>query len=126
MPLSLRDAVQLGLRDNQSIAASEAAVKVADAQVSVAKSGWLPKLNYTESVTRGNNPVYVFGALLTQHQFTEQNFELDSLNRPGFLDNFQSLITLEQPIYDAGRRALRPKRRRRTGRSAPRRSDVRR
>ena len=72
--LSLRDAVQLGLRENQSIAASEAAIKAADAQVSVAKSGLLPKLNYTESVTRGNNPVYVFGSLLTQHQFSEQNF----------------------------------------------------
>ncbi len=104
--LSLRDAVQLGLRENQSIAASEAAVKVADSQVSGARSGWLPKLNYTESLTRGNNPVYVFGALLTQHQFTEQDFGLESLNRPGFLDNFQSLVTLEQPLYDAGRTRL--------------------
>ncbi len=104
--LSLRDAVHLGLRENQSITASEAAIKAADAQVSVAKSGLLPKLNYTESVTRGNNPVYVFGSLLTQHQFTERNFSVDTLNRPGFLDNFQSLIVLEQPIYDAGKTHL--------------------
>jgi outer membrane protein len=104
--LSLRDAVHLGLRENQSITASEAAIKAADAQVSVAKSGLLPKLNYTESVTRGNNPVYVFGSLLTQHQFSEQNFAVDTLNRPGFLDNFQSLIVLEQPIYDAGKTHL--------------------
>ena len=32
-------------------------------------AGKLPKVNYSESFTRGDNPVYVFGSLLTQHQF---------------------------------------------------------
>jgi len=67
-----------------------------------ARAGGLPKLNYSESFTRSNNPVFVFGSLLTQHQFTEQNFAIGPLNRPDFLNNFQSLVTVDQTVYDAG------------------------
>ena len=67
-----------------------------------AKSGWLPRLNYSESVTRGDNPVFVFSSLLTQHQFTERNFGIGALNRPHALNNFQSQLNLDQVIYDAG------------------------
>jgi outer membrane protein TolC len=58
---------------------------------------------------RSDNPVLVFSSLLTQHQFSETNFGITPLNRPGFLNNFQSLVTADQPLYDAGknRRAVR-------------------
>jgi outer membrane protein TolC len=47
--------------------------------------------------------------LLSQHQFGEQNFQIGPLNRPDFLNNFQSQITADQSLYDAGqtRRAVR-------------------
>jgi outer membrane protein TolC len=40
--------------------------------------------------------------ILTQHQFGEQNFQIGPLNRPNFLNNFQSQITADQSLYDAG------------------------
>jgi outer membrane protein TolC len=104
--LSLRDAVDLGLKQNPALTASDAAIKAAAAQIGVARSGLLPKVNYTESLTRSDNPVFVFGSLLTQHRFTQSNFALDRLNRPEFLDDFQSAISVDQPIYDAGRTRL--------------------
>jgi outer membrane protein len=100
--LSLRDAVGLALRDNPAIAATAAAAKASDARVVQARSGTLPKVNYSESFSRGNNPVYVFGSLLTQHQFGPGNFDIGSLNRPDALNNFQSQLTLDQVLYDAG------------------------
>src|SRR5690349_1984547 len=100
--LSLRDAVRVALHNNSSLAASSAAVDAAAARVDQARGGRLPKVNYSESWTAGNNPVYVFGSLLTQHQFTAENFNLSTLNRPDALNNFQSLVTVDQPIYDAG------------------------
>jgi outer membrane protein TolC len=100
--LSLRDAVRLALRENKGLAASTAAIAAAGARIDQARGGALPKLNYTESFTRGNNPVYVFGALLTQQQFGMENFNIGPLNRPDALNNFQSLLTVDQPIYDAG------------------------
>ena len=100
--VSLKDAVHLALEKNKSVEASTAARNVAERRVAQAKAGNLPKVNYSESWTRSDNPVFVFGSLLTQHQFGEQNFQIGSLNRPDFLNNFQSQITDDQSLYDAG------------------------
>jgi len=107
--LSLRDAVRLALANNKSIEASGAGKDAAQSRITQAKSGLLPKVNYSESWTRSDNPVFVFSSLLTQHQFGAQNFEIGSLNRPDFLNNFQSQVSGEQPLYDGGktRRAVR-------------------
>ncbi len=101
-PLTLREAVRLALAGNPSIAAAAEGGRAADARVEAARGGRLPKLNYSESWVRSNNPVFVFSSLLTQHQFGPDNFAIGPLNRPGFLNNFQSLVTVNQPIYDAG------------------------
>lgn len=85
--LSLHEAVQLANKQNKSFEASRAAVNVAASTVQEARAGMRPKLDYSESLTRSNNPVFVFGSLLTQHQFTQANFGIYALNRPGFLDN---------------------------------------
>ncbi|HVO99277.1 MAG TPA: TolC family protein [Bryobacteraceae bacterium] len=101
-PMSLKDAVRRGLEKNKAVVASAEAQKAADSRIAEARSGSLPKVSYSESWTRSDNPVYVFSSLLTQHQFTEENFQLGPLNRPDFLNNFQSLISADQPLYDAG------------------------
>ena len=100
--LSLRQAVQLALRENQAIAAADAAGRVAAARMDEARSGRLPKLNYSESFVRSDNPVFVFGSLLTQHQFSVESFNIGPLNRPDSINNFQSLLSVDQPLYDAG------------------------
>jgi len=101
-PLSLKDAVRTALESNKSIEASSAAQQAAESKVQEARGGFLPKVNYSESWTRSDNPVFVFSSLLTQHQFGEQNFLLGPLNRPDFLNNFQSLVTADQTLFDAG------------------------
>lgn len=101
-PMSLNDAVHLALNQNQSIAASGAARKAANARIAEARSGNLPKVNYSESWARSDNPVFVFSSLLTEHQFGDQNFQIGPLNRPDFLNNFQSQVTADQTLYDAG------------------------
>ena len=100
--LSLRDAVQLALRENKAVAASDAGVRASAAHIEEARAGRLPKLNYSESFVRGNNPVFVFSSLLTQHQFGVENFTIESLNRPDAINNFQSVFSVDQTLYDAG------------------------
>ncbi|MBM3752901.1 MAG: TolC family protein [Acidobacteria bacterium] len=51
----------------------------------------------------GNNPVYVFSSLLTQRQFREPNFAINSLVRPDPVANFQSQIGIDQVLHDFGR-----------------------
>lgn len=108
-PLSLREAVRAALMKNKTIEASAAGVKAAEARIRQAQGGLLPKLNYSESFARSDNPVYVFSSLLTQHRFAAENFNLGPLNRPDALNNFQSQLTLDQVVYDGGltRRAIR-------------------
>jgi outer membrane protein TolC len=102
-PLSLRDAVRLSLRENKAIVAATAGERAAEARIAEAQSGKLPRVNYSESFARSDNPVFVFSSLLTQHQFGAENFSIGPLNRPDFLNNFQSQVTVDQTIYDAGR-----------------------
>jgi outer membrane protein len=101
-PLTLQDAVRLALEKHPSVEAGRNAVKAAQAGITEARSGYLPRLGYSETWLRSNNPVIVFSSLLTQHQFTPANFEINSLNRPDALNNFQSQIAVDQVVYDAG------------------------
>ncbi|MDE3196879.1 MAG: TolC family protein [Acidobacteriota bacterium] len=107
--LSLHDAVLAAIRNNKSLAAAGAAQNAAASRITEARSGYLPKVNYAESWTRSDNPVFVFSSLLTQHQFGPDNFQIGPLNRPDFLNNFQSTVSADQTIYDAGqtKRAVR-------------------
>jgi len=100
--LSLNDAVERALSHHPSIDAAQASMDAANTRVGQAESGRLPKVNYSESWQRSNNPVFVFGSLLTQRQFGESNFAIGSLNNPAALNNFQSLVSVEQPIFDGG------------------------
>ena len=99
--LSLREAVQLSLRQNKAITGTSAGSSAAADRIAEARGALFPKVNYTESFTRSDNPVFVFGSLLTQHQFGPENFAISPLNRPDFLNNFQSLVTVDQVVYDA-------------------------
>ncbi len=102
-PMSLKDAVHLAMNKNKSVEASVAASRAAESRIGEARGGNLPKVNYSESWTRSDNPVFVFSSLLTQHQFGERNFQIGPLNRPDFLNNFQSLVSADQSLYDGGR-----------------------
>ena len=101
-PLSLRDAVRAALANNKSLVASAAGEKAAEERIAQAQSGRLPKVNFSESFTRSDNPVFVFGTLLTQQRFGPGNFEINALNRPDAINNFQSMVTVDQPLWDAG------------------------
>jgi outer membrane protein len=101
-PLSLPEAVQLALRNNPTIKASVAYTEAVRQGITVAKSARYPHLDFSEGFTRSNNPVYVFGTLLTQRQFAPGDFALNTLNTPLPLNNFQTQFTGAMPLYDAG------------------------
>ena len=100
--LSLPQAVQLALRENKAMEASKSIAKGSEAHTRGARSGYYPTLNYKESATRSNNPVFVFSSLLTQQQFGTENFQIGTLNRPNALDNFHSSLVAEQTLFDGG------------------------
>ena len=106
-PLTLPDAVQLALRNNPTVQATEAYAEAVRHGITIAQAGRYPRVDFSEGVTRGNNPVYVFGSLLTQGQFTAANFALPSLNYPAPLDNFRTQFMAAMPLWDAGQTSRR-------------------
>ena len=101
--ITLPQAVEVALKNNPTLQAADSYAEAVRHAVAEAKSGYYPRLDFSEGFVRSNNPVFVFGSLLTQRQFTAQDFALGSLNRPGFLNNFQSTVTVDQTLFDAGR-----------------------
>ena len=101
--LSIVDAVRLALDQNPVLRASGAAEGGAAERLVQARAGFLPTIDYSETVQYGTNPVYVFGSLLEQHRFEASNFELARLNRPDPLTNFSSRISVEQTVFDGNR-----------------------
>ena len=102
-PLTLDEAARLALESHPSIEAAGAGERQAEAGVQVARAGLLPRVAWSESYTRSNNPVYAFGTLLNQRRFSEANFAINNLNNPASVQNFQSVLSLEQTIFDANR-----------------------
>jgi outer membrane protein len=98
--LTLEQAAELALRDNPAMEASESGERGAAARLDEAHAGRLPSLQFTETYTNSNNPVFVFGSLLEQGKFGPQNFAIDSLNQPGSLSNFRSALNLRLPVFN--------------------------
>ncbi|MCC6291389.1 MAG: TolC family protein [Bryobacterales bacterium] len=101
-PLSVRDAARMAVGKHPAAEEAGARVRAAEARLEQARTGFLPRLQYQESWQASNNPVFVFSTLLVQRRFTEENFAIGALNRPGAVNNFQSAVSAEQPLYDGG------------------------
>ncbi|HKU23269.1 MAG TPA: TolC family protein [Terriglobales bacterium] len=99
--LSLQQAVSMALEKNPQRKMAVADQRVAAAGVREARSGLLPRLGFTESATRGNDPVYVFGTLLRQQRFSSANFALNALNTPTPIGNFSSRFSGNWNLFDS-------------------------
>ena len=98
--LTVQEAVRIALGKHPGIEAAASESRAAESRIRHARANYLPRVNYSESWTRSDNPVFVFSSLLLQHQFSESNFQIGPLNRPDFLNNFQSQVAVDQTLYD--------------------------
>jgi outer membrane protein TolC len=105
--LTLPLAVEIALRANPLMRATASGREIADAQAQEAKAGRFPLVQLNETWINGNNPVFVFGSLLEQGRFTQQNFNLASLNNPDPFNNFRFGVTIKAPLFDQRQTATR-------------------
>jgi outer membrane protein TolC len=103
-PLSLSEAIARARAHNPDAGSTAAAEQEAEARVTQARAGYLPRVDVAESWQRGNQPVFVFGSLLAQRQFTSADFALGALNHPDALDNFRAAVTIQQSLFDRATR----------------------
>lgn len=100
-PLSLSQAVQMALEKNPQRKAAVADTKATAAGVRVSRAGLLPNIVFSETATRGNDPVYVFGSRLRQQRFTAADFSLNRLNTPLPFGDFATRLAGNWNLFDS-------------------------
>jgi outer membrane protein TolC len=104
-PLTLTDAIARARAQNPDAGSSASVERETAQRVRQARAGYLPKVDVIESWQRSNQPVFVFSSLLAQRQFTAADFALGALNHPEALDNFRSVVMVEQSLFDGATKA---------------------
>jgi outer membrane protein TolC len=104
--LTLEDAMKRAQGETPEARSLASAVGEADARVQRAQSGYWPRVDVSETVQRGDQPVFVFSSLLAQRRFTTANFAIPALNYPDPVTNTRTAITLEQSVFNAGMTSL--------------------
>ena len=100
--LTLEDAIRRAQGETADARALASAIDEANARVQRAQSGFWPRIDVTETVQRGNQPVFVFSSLLSQRRFTAANFAIPALNHPDPVTNTRTAVALEQRVFDSG------------------------
>ncbi|MBZ5651640.1 MAG: TolC family protein [Acidobacteriia bacterium] len=101
LPLSLQHAVTVALEKNPARKMALADTRVASADVREAQSVLMPHLNFSETATRGDDPVYVFGSKLRQQRFSTADFALNQLNTPLPFGNFSTRFAGTWNLFDS-------------------------
>jgi outer membrane protein len=101
--LTLHEALQNALAHNRMLNATRQEGVAAQAGLTQARAGLLPRLDADETFTETNNPTLVFSNLLNQERFTMDNFAVDALNHPSSLSNFNTRLRIEQPLFTGGK-----------------------
>jgi outer membrane protein TolC len=99
--LTLRQAVDQALGKSPQAAIAHASDQEAKSAATMARTQLLPHLNFTEDISRGDDPVYAFGTRLRQGQFTQSAFALDALNHPQPIDNFSTRFSGSWTAFDS-------------------------
>ncbi len=99
-PLTLPQAVSMALEKNPLHQAAMADLRIGSAAVREARAPLMPKITFTESAMRGNDPVFVFGSRLRQQNFTLADFALNQLNTPTPISNFSSRFSGQWSLFD--------------------------
>lgn len=99
-PLSLDQAVERARARNPGVGVAAASEREAAQRLTQSRARYAPQVDLVESWQRGNQPVFVFGSLLSQRQFTGANFAIGALNHPTAIDNFKAALIVEQPVFN--------------------------
>jgi outer membrane protein TolC len=102
--LTLDRAVQAVLAGNARLAAVRAGAAESEAAADESRAAVFPRVSISESWQRANEPVFVFGSILSARRFTTANFAIGALNHPPATSAFRTTLAVDQVVFDGGRR----------------------
>ena len=119
--LDFRQAVDVALRQNPDLMGVQAQMAQARAGINQAEGAKMPKITVSAGVTRTNDALNAFGLKLSQRRATFNDFGAgdflnalntggnplpiapDNLNHPGSVNNFNTRIEAQLPLYTGGK-----------------------
>ncbi len=110
--LTLDDAIAIALERSPRMASATWNAEAAASLASAASHDRFPRLEASLTGLRSNQPVIVFGGLLSQERFAPENlgsldpetgeFDLSPLNSPAPVTHFRYALSLRQPLWTGG------------------------
>ncbi len=100
--LNIQQAIDLVLSQNYLLAAGQAEVDAAQAEVLRAKRLHWPTVTAYSSISRTDSPLQAFGAKLEQARVSTNDFDPANLNNPESVTHFQTRLEVSAPVYRGG------------------------
>lgn len=99
--VTLREAIAEALERSDVLRAETMKIAAAEGAAGVARSNLLPKVVLEERYLRTDNPAYDFSLKINQGGFTTGDLQgaPDSFNDPAAIGDYQTSLTLTQPLY---------------------------
>ena len=101
--LSVSDVLQKALENNREIKAMQREISAGRLELKSARGAYYPRIKLEENFTRTDIPAYAFMSRLNQERITLQDFDPSRLNNPSAVNNFETKIGLEIPIWLGGK-----------------------
>ncbi len=101
LQLSLETAITRAQEHNPSLRAERAEADMASSRAQEATPAFLPSIGVDMGFMRTNDPVAVFGLKLRQGNFQANDLALDALNNPDPYNGFNTVASVELPIFTA-------------------------
>lgn len=105
-PLSLDQAVKIALKNNPGLKAADSQVDAAQAGVVRSRSGFLPKVTFSETWSRTDNPMMALGTKLNREIVSPPDFAPDAINHPDAISNYNTRLAVMQPVWNGGKEHL--------------------
>ena len=101
--LTLEEAVETATKNNPGLKAADAQIDAADAGMLRSASGFLPKVNLSETWSKTDNPLMVLGTKLNQEIATQSDFNPTVINNPEPISNYNTRLSVVQPVFNGGK-----------------------
>ena len=101
-PITLDEAIAGARAHHPRMAEAQAAEEQAQSARRAAASGRLPVIAASEEAVYSDDPVFAFGSKLRQGRFASSDFDLNTLNHPAALSNFDASVNVSWTAFDGG------------------------
>ena len=101
--LTLERVLEDTLKNNLEIKALRHELKAYEREYLSARANLFPNLKLTETFTRTDVPAYVLFTKLNQERIKPTDFTPSNLNNPSAVNNFETKLSLEVPLWMGGK-----------------------